>query len=193
MVISELAVKGPAGAGDEFIELYNPTNEAIDIEGWRLQYKSATGNNETGWANKATFGMVSLQPHQYYLVGSKSYVGTVVPDLVLDGDLGLAAGAGHVRLVTMDGTVVDKIGYGTTSPKAEPSAPEGTAIMAPVTFTNDQSIERKATAGSTAESMAPGGVDATRGNGVDTDNNGADFVIRALRDPQNLSSGLTEP
>ena len=197
LVISELAVKGPgaSSASDEFVELYNPTGEAIDISGWKLQYKSATSSDATGWSQRATFPEnTSLVSHHFYLVASKSYVGAVAPDQLavtsdnVATDLGLAAAAGHVRIVDAQGAVVDKVGYGTTV-----NSPEAAAVVVPVMFTNDQSMERKATAGSTPDSMAAGGVDAARGNGVDTDNNANDFVVRAVRDPQNAQSGVSEP
>jgi hypothetical protein len=74
-----------------------------------------------------------------------------------------------------------------------PNSPEGTPFKTPAMLTNDQSFERKATVGSTTASMAAGGVDATRGNGVDSDNNAVDFVMRDTRGPQSLMSGITEP
>ncbi|MBA3066527.1 lamin tail domain-containing protein, partial [bacterium] len=42
IVISEMATTGPNGAKDEFVELYNPTANAIDIgnsaSGYKLRY-----------------------------------------------------------------------------------------------------------------------------------------------------------
>ncbi len=191
MVISEAAVKGAAGAGDEFVELYNPTSEAVDISGWKVQYKAVKG---TSWLTKATVpANISIPPHQYYLVASKTYPGEA--DLKLDTDLSLSATAGHLQIVDDQGVGVDKVAWGpTTDPTAAttPIDPEG-AVFVVASFTNDQTIERKATVGSTAASMAVGGADEKRGNGIDTDNNANDFVLRGLRDPQSLQSGVTEP
>ena len=36
ILISEFRTRGPAGAGDEFIELYNATAAPIDIGGWKI-------------------------------------------------------------------------------------------------------------------------------------------------------------
>ena len=36
VVISELMYAAPGGPSDDYIELYNPTTEAIDLSGWRL-------------------------------------------------------------------------------------------------------------------------------------------------------------
>ena len=205
LVISELAVRGVVADGgtavansDEFIELYNPTAAAVDVSGWKLQYKSAAG---TTYADKAVLPVGTQIPSRgYFLVASKSYAGAVVPDMRLNIDLGLAGDNGHVRLGTQDVTFakvdpeeVDRLGYGTGA-----DFPEGGA-KTPLTTTFTATFERKATPGSTAASMAAGGSDATKGNGLDTNQNGdltladggfqsGDFVIRAVRDPQSSTS-----
>ncbi len=183
LVLSEVAPQGPAGAGDEFIELYNPTSAAIDISGWKLQYKSATG---TTYSAKATVpANTSIPPHRYYLVASKSYGGPTA-DLVLTGDLQLSATAGHVRVIDDTGLEVDRLGYGAGANAGE-TQPFATAAP------SAGSYERKALASSTAASMSTGGPDAAKGNGQDTDNNALDFVARPTREPQSLASGATEP
>ncbi len=188
IVISEVAVAGPNGAGDEFIELYNPTGAAIDISGWRLQYRSATG---TTWSLKATMpANTSIGAHRYFLVGATNYRGTVTPDFT-PGAIDMAAAAGHIRLVDDSAAPVeiDKLGYG--QPGNVPVAPEGMAILA--TLASNGSFERKANPSSTATTMSTGGADELRGNAADTNDNSADFVARAVRDPQSLASGVTEP
>jgi hypothetical protein len=62
---------------------------------------------------------------------------------------------------------------------------EATAAATP---SASQSIERKASQGSTIASMIIGGIDEFLGNGEDSDNNANDFIIRALPQPQNRSS-----
>ncbi len=195
LVISEVAVRGQVDGGtavansDEFIELYNPTGLPVDVSGWKLQYKSAAGAN---YQDKAVLPVgTSIPSRGYFLVASKSYQGSVVPDLLLTIDLGLAGDSGHVRLGTQDVTTakvdpeeVDRLGYGPAADTAE----GGSKTAATTAFL--QTFERKATPGATAASMAAGGVDVAKGNGLDTDMNGADFVIRALRDPQNSMSPL---
>ncbi len=191
LVISELQVAG-ATAGDEFVELYNPTNAAIDISGWKLQYKSATG---------ATFGTTvtvpagkSVGPHGFFLITSirgTGFSGTVASDLAHTTTLNLAAAAGHVRIgpgtltsSPTDVNAVDTVGYGTTANAAEGGAPAANPAA-------NSSIERKAYSTSTDISMTTGG-DALEGNGQDSDNNAADFIVRPVSQPQN-SSSPTEP
>jgi hypothetical protein len=199
VVISEIAVKGPGAsggtnsAGDELVELYNPTSQNVDIGGWKIQYKSATG---TAYQDKATIpGQTVMAPHSYYLVASSHYTGTVAADLKLATDFNFAATDGHVRLgdqnvttAKVDAASVDFVGYGTNSDTPE----GGTRAPAVPTGANAYSIERKALPNSTQATMQLGGADATAGNGYDSDKNGDDWVLRVTRDPQNAASP-TEP
>jgi hypothetical protein len=203
VVISELAAGGPNGAGDEIVELYNGGPAAVSIGGWKLQYRAATGS--TYGNTLATFPVgKSIPPHGFFLVASSTdagYLGAVTPDLWATTStgaptaLGLAATGGHVRLalpglgtapLLPDGGVdplsADVLGWGNAM------GPEGTA--APVgnwSSGASGSLERKAKASSTAASMDTG-TDSSAGNNYDSNNNGADFVQRSARGPQNTSS-----
>ncbi|MFH1048473.1 MAG: lamin tail domain-containing protein, partial [Patescibacteria group bacterium] len=42
LVISEIQIAGVT-ADDEFIELYNPTDMAVDLLGWSIQYRGGGG------------------------------------------------------------------------------------------------------------------------------------------------------
>jgi len=70
--------------------------------------------------------------------------------------------------------------YGTVTVGTEP-------LAAPMPGTATGSLERKAAFMSTAEAME-GGADALRGNGLDSDWNADDFVIRTARGAQNSAS-----
>ena len=189
VVISEVGPKGPAGASDEFVELYNPTGASVDIGGWKLQYKSAAG---TTYTDKGIIPVNSIiLPGKYFLIAGPSYSGAVAPDFKTSSDLALAGDSGHVRLgntsVTAgktDSNSVDVLGYG---PGAD-SSEGGNKTPALASGNNATSFERKALPTSTAMSMSAGGSDELKGNGVDTDKNGEDFVMRTTRDPQNASS-----
>jgi Lamin Tail Domain len=53
----------------EFIELFNPTDEAISLAGWSVQYASATGTgNFAPDAQQITPLSGALQPGQYLLI-----------------------------------------------------------------------------------------------------------------------------
>src|SRR5258706_16232894 len=98
------------------------------------------------------------------------------------------ADQGHVRIIDASSVEVDKVGWGTAID------PEG-GVDAPNhgTTANNNSVERKALASSTADSLAAGGAHELLGNGQDTNNNGADYVFQSHgRNPQN-SSTAPEP
>lgn len=179
VVISEFSVVGPGNAAaDEFVELYNPGTTAVDVSGWRVQYKSATGAT---YSTSVTLpGNTSIGPRNYLLIGSAAYTGAVTKDISAT-TLNFAAAAGHVRLVDDVGAEVDRVAWGSTA-----NQPEGMPIAS--THGPDGSFERKASAASTAATMSTGGAEATAGNGFDSQNNAADFVLRPARDPQSSSS-----
>jgi hypothetical protein len=161
----------------------------VDISGWKIQYKAATG---ASYLPKSTLPASStIAAHGYFLIASNTYAGSVAADYKLTGDLNMSAtNSGHVRLgqpamgtAIIDANVVDTVGYGSTA-----DSPEGTVASAPPA--SPGSIERKAQASSTSASMDSGGADVTAGNGFDSNNNGADFVTRATRDPQNQASAV---
>ncbi|MBX7113722.1 MAG: DUF4215 domain-containing protein [Myxococcaceae bacterium] len=189
LVLSEVAVKGPGGASDEFVELYNPTAAPIDISLWKIQYKSAAG---AFYADKVTLPINTVvPPRSYFLVVGAGYVGAVAGDHVYGQPLAFAGDSGHVRIgfpnmstAKADTNVVDWVGYGTAA-----DSPEGTSKAPAVAAGNiAESIERKALPSSTSMTMGPMGADAFKGNGYDSDNSGENWVVRSVREPQNAAS-----
>lgn len=189
VVISELQVAG-TNAGDEFVELYNPTNAAVNIGGWLVQYKSATGATFAAMVTIPAGTM--MPPRSFYLItsqrGANGFSAMIPSDLARSGSaLNLAAAAGHVRIgpsnlttSPTDMNAVDTVGYGTTANAAEGNAPAPNPAAS-------SSIERKAFSTSTDVTMTTGG-DALEGNGEDTENNSRDFIVRPASQPQNSMS-----
>ncbi len=186
VVISEVQSRG-ATAGDEFVELYNPTNAPVNIGGWVLQYKSATG---AAYSLKLTVPAGTMMPPRTFFLmtsvrGATGFTPMIGSDMATTGSLGLAD-TGHVRIGPStlstnptDMAAIDTVGYGTGN------APEGSPAPGPATA--NSSIERKAFSTSTDVSMTTGG-DADEGNGEDTNNNAADFIVRSASQPQNSMS-----
>lgn len=158
---------------DEFLELYNPTGAAIDIGGYSYGYITSTGGYiQEGVIPEGTF----TQPHSFYLIGEAATMpdgngGTVAADLV--DSLGIPNTDGGYWIKDSQGNVVDKVAWGSNA------FGEGRATSNPGL---GRSLERKANDGSD-----PTGAGADDGNGWDTDDNSADFVIRDVPGPQNSS------
>jgi phosphatidylserine/phosphatidylglycerophosphate/cardiolipin synthase-like enzyme len=180
VVIGELSTGSSSSATDEFLELYNPTESAIDISGWKLQYKSATGST---WYDRGTLPANSyIAAHGFFLITPPAYVGPPSTDFSsVAWNSGMAAAGGHERIIDASAVEVDKIGWGTAiDPEGGSATPAHAA---------GNSSERKANATSTAVLLASGGAHELLGNGQDTNNNGSDFVNQTYgRRPQNSSS-----
>jgi large repetitive protein len=195
VVISEIAGQGLTVNGDDYIELYNPTNAAVDITGWKLLYRTASTTSTTvNYSVLATLPNATIKAHGYYLVAANAYSTSTVPADHLWGGTDISGSLGNVRLGKADMTVdpanltgvVDTVGYGNGRTVVETAA-------APSPPGKGGSIERKARASSTAASMGVGGDDELAGNGYDSDNNSTDFLPRVERQPQNSQSPIEMP
>lgn len=147
ITINEFTTNGPNGSYDEFAELYNPTNNDINITGWKLQYKSATGDT---WQSKVGAGLTGvIKAKSFFLLASKSYSLTTTPDYKHGANWGLADAGGHLRLIDSNANVIDKVGWGNAD---EPEGSPAPALEA------NKSLERKSLT-------------------TDTDNNSNDFIL----------------
>jgi phosphatidylserine/phosphatidylglycerophosphate/cardiolipin synthase-like enzyme len=181
LVISEILVDGvnesSAANNDEFVEIYNPTDNPVDLSNWTIDYRSASG---TLFNLKYTFpsGTV-IQSHKYYLFGGGGIANR--DNGAVSSTLGFSNSGGGVFLRNSAGTTIDLIGWGT----ANSGNYEGTAPGVP---SQGVSLERKANENSSSIALGIGGSDEFAGNGYDSNNNANDFVQRTNPQPQNSSS-----
>ncbi|MBU2473040.1 PQQ-binding-like beta-propeller repeat protein, partial [Patescibacteria group bacterium] len=194
LVISEIQVKGSSYLGnlpnDEFIELYNPTDSAVNISGWSIQYR---GSELESFIKNDFAGGNSVPAHGYFLIANSGYDGHMVADMS-HNSFQMSATGGTVFLVNNDieltdaddNSIIDKMAYGSGT-YLFPETAEFT--LAP---DYNQSLERKNNSISTAVSLAVGGDQHWQGNNWDGNNNSTDFVLQATTSPQN-SLSLTEP
>lgn len=109
VVISQLyGGGGNSGAPykNDFIELYNPTDSDVSLNGWSVQYSSAAGafnTNKTALSSDAT-----IKAHGYYLIqeagGSN---GVALPTADCTGTINMSSTAGKVALVSNTDTITD--------------------------------------------------------------------------------------
>jgi hypothetical protein len=161
LVISEFRSRGPKGADDEFIELYNPSGAAVNIGTWMIKKSSGCG---TSLSTLVTIpaGTILLSGQHYLVAATGSSITNA--DRTYPASL---ADNGGLALVNTLGTLVDQVGMCATTQYRE-----GTTLV-PLTGTSDQSYERK-----------PGGATSC----YDTNNNANDFSLISPASPLNKAS-----
>lgn len=164
LLITEIQISGST-TNDEFIELYNPTDQEIDLTGWSIKKKTKTGN-ETTLVSSTRFKNKSILPKSYFLIArAEEYTGTTPPDLYWPKSYCLAKN-NTLLLYDKNNKLIDKVGWGNAKDF------EGSPITNPE---KGQSIERK------------------KINEIyqDTDNNSSDFFINFNPTPQNSNFQTT--
>jgi 5'-nucleotidase len=182
VVINEAYLNGGSGGAtykNKYVELYNPTDSAVSLAGWSLQYRSASGDA----AASSTVALSGSIPAKGYFVIAGNYNTTapvgadwttsVGPDasttaswsgssgtLIL-ANVATALSPATGSVVSDTDNIIDLLGYGTSN-----------------TF-------------ETTRGCTPGvAVACARTNGIDTDVNVADFTAVGTFAPTN-SQGVT--
>jgi predicted extracellular nuclease len=158
---------------NDFIEIFNPGPDPVNLAGWSVQYGSSGGAT---WSATPLSGI--LAPGRYHLVqeGGGTNGTTPLPAPDSTGPILMAAGDGKVALVRSitplagacpsGGDLVDLVGYG------EANCSEG-GVAAPVLGANVSGVRAQ--------------------NGcVDTNVNGADFGTASPPAPRNSASPLND-
>ncbi|MDP3948076.1 MAG: lamin tail domain-containing protein, partial [bacterium] len=83
VVISEILTGRAASSTDEFVELYNPTDQAVPLDGWSLKRKatptSTAGNLVSN--GSGNFNGKTIAPKGFLLIASNQYAGGITPDV----------------------------------------------------------------------------------------------------------------
>ncbi len=166
VVISEFRFRGPQGGNDEFIELYNAGDQAVDISGYKVWGSNSSGT--TSVRAEVPAGTV-MPPKTFYLLvnaGSNGYSGAVPGDQTYSTGI---ADDGGLGLTDNNDNLLDAVGLSVGSAYQEGS------VLSEFSSTNkNQSYERTS---------------ASCGPDQDTDNNAADFVYHdGISYPQNAGS-----
>jgi len=149
VVISQVYGGNGNAFASDYVELFNAGSAAVAIDGWSIQYGSATGTGNFA-SNGVTALSGTLQPGQHWLVQLATTTGTALPAADATGTTNLSATAGKIVLANVStglacngsstpcsaaqlAQIVDLVGYGATASFAEGSpapAPSGnTAIL----------------------------------------------------------------
>ncbi len=115
LIISAVQITGGEGkTSEDFIELYNPNPTPVNLNGYRLVKRSATGTADSSIKSWSTDTFVP--PYSFYLWANSSFTSiSSVPDIVTSSTLADNNGVG-LRLGGLDaGTLVDSLAWGITS------------------------------------------------------------------------------
>ena len=158
----------------DYVELYNPTDEAIDLSHTSVQYRAA---GSTGNPSGVTVLSGSVPAKGYFLVGEATgSAGAAVPTPAVSGSIAMSGSSATVFLadqttalttpptgsITDDLAILDVVGYGSTN-TFETAAASGTSSStsaardAAGTDTNDNSKDLTVAAGTPG--VAPGGTE----------------------------------
>ena len=117
ILISEVQTDGETFK-DEFIELYNPNDSDVDLDGWVLK-KKTSGGTESNLVSASKFSGI-LPAHGYFLITpqlnedeSPNFTGAETPDLNYSGKTYSFAANNTLLLYNPNGELVDKVGFGT--------------------------------------------------------------------------------
>lgn len=172
ILISEIMAGTASSSTNEFIELYNPTDQTINLTGFYIKRKATANGVANNLVSKTSGNFIGkiMVPHGFLLVASKSYSGQIIPDVFYSQNSTFLADNGDVTILyDKNDNAIDGVTY--------------------ASLTRGKSWERKANMNNSC--VLPQGGNEFLGNGCDTGGAG-DFVLRDVPNPQN-SASLPEP
>ena len=117
ILITEVQTGTEVSASQEFVEIYNDSSTQVDISGWSMYYKSATGNT---WIKKATILTKILNPGEFFVFNSG-----------LLGDISFSStfseSGGNIQIRNNLGVAVDQFAWGSGNSALGKSASESSA------------------------------------------------------------------
>lgn len=163
ILIVEVQTGSSTSATEEFVELFNQTDEPYPADELKLQYRSATGSD---WLTKVQLDGV-MEPRGRYLIATEHLADTA--NVVTS--LGLASAGGHLRVVALetDGeSEFDQMAWGTAQ----------FALISPAqTPAGGQSLKRH--------------LDED-GRFVDSGNDAEDFTISSTPSPESTTPAIED-
>ena len=158
IVINEFSTGVTGAATNEFVELYNAGTSALDVSGFKVVYRSATGTSDSTLATIPAG--TQLPAGAFYLLGGSGYAGSTPADQAFG--LSPASTGGSLAVRDGAGALLDAVAYGT----AANGLGEGQPATAPPT------------------TAAPGSSAIRLPDGHDTSDNSADFRATATPTPK---------
>lgn len=131
ILISEIQMGDLGDEKYEFMELYNPNDFTVDLTGWQIQRKTATGKNWSTYVSIGQFLGRKIPANGFILIARNGYY-SGLPCIFVDKPI---TEDNSFIIKNQDGEIVDLVGFG--------NAQECQGNCAPNPFGN-QSLGRKA-------------------------------------------------
>ncbi len=110
ILISEIIAGIEGNTNYEFIELYNPTDNPVNLTDWVIKKRSSTGAISSLVASSRFQGKTIL-PHKYFLITNEGgYNGSVLPDIVWPVSYNMAYTNNAIILYNKS-EIIDEVAY----------------------------------------------------------------------------------
>lgn len=114
LIISAVQITGGTGhTQEDFVELYNPTTQPFDLNGYRLVKRTVTATTDTtiqSWAQSTI-----VLPHHFFLWANSNYTAVpVLPDATSSGTLADNNGIALRHGANDSGEIIQSLAWGST-------------------------------------------------------------------------------
>ena len=107
----------------KYVEIYNPTNQNVNLAGWKIEYYTGSGVETVG----KIFKDEVILANGFLVLSNDNKMSADV--IKFDNNLGLAQNDGSVVLLRSDGSVADTVGWGNNSKSAGSPIKGGVKIV----------------------------------------------------------------
>ncbi len=108
--------------GKKYVEIYNPTNQNVNLAGWKIEYYAGSSAKPVG----KIFKDEVISANGFLVLSNDK---TLAGAIKFDNNLGLAQNDGSVVLSRSDGSVSDTVGWGNNSKSAGSPIKGGVKIV----------------------------------------------------------------
>ena len=106
----------------KYVEIYNPTNQNVNLAGWKIEYYAGSSAKPVG----KIFKDEVILANGFLVLSNNKMLASVIK---FDNNLGLAQNDGSVVLSRLDGLVADIVGWGNNSKSAGSPIKGGVKIV----------------------------------------------------------------
>ena len=106
----------------KYVEMYNPTNQNVNLAGWKIEYYAGSGAKTVG----KIFKDEVISANGFLVLSNDKMLAGAIK---FDNNLGLAQNDGSVVLSRSDGSVSDTVGWGSNSKSAGSPIKGGVKIV----------------------------------------------------------------